>query len=620
MLFHAFPSVFDTLRGSVRPLLWLSFVMNALLLTGPLYMLLVYDRVLSSQSAPTLIALTALMAVCYGVYGYLDSARARILTRLSLLFEERAGGAAFSASLQPEQSSGALDDMTTLKKFIASPVMGALFDAPWAPLFVAALFLLHWTMGLLAIAALAILTLAKIVHDRMAMARRRADQGAAAALSTPMVAEMMRRDAATLQETGAGDRILRKWRADGAEAAMREAAASDGAAQFSSATKALRLFLQSAMLGLGAMLVLMGELSAGAMIAGSILMGRGLAPIEQLIAQYRLLLDARTADQRFTSAAGAAMQPLTSAAPALAPRAPRPSISGPSPLLRRLTHRLAGGASDQPASTSTSLIPWRRAAAPAADAEAWIDRASFSFEAKGVFFVPQGGRKPILSKVSFELAPGQSLGVYGEAASGKSLLGRMAIGGLRPSLGAVFFGGREIAEIAPALMGDRIGYLSQSPSFLPGNIAETISRHHHDQRQGDVIGAAELVGLHEVIEALPGGYQCDIREAEATLSAGQRHRLAMARAVFEFPDLIVFDEPGATLSDDGVRRFNTEVLPRLRDAGSIVIVLTHSQRMLQAVDKILLLDKGEQRAFGAREAILARLRKASGETDALEAE
>ena len=527
-----------------------SCFVNVLMLTGPLYMLQVYDRVLSSRSESTLVALTVLIAALYGIMGVLDYARGRIAARVGALIQTRLDPKVFETGLSRALVSGergkpwsGLRDLEAVQKFMASPVLFALFDLPWAPLFVFAIFSFHPLLGWFAVGGG--LVLVAITLANQMMTKRSTLEATATAMASEGFAEIVRQQAEVVQGLGMRRAVLSRWQLNRNRALHANLASADVVNQFSTMSKTLRFFLQSAMLGLGAYIVLRGEMTPGSMIAGSILLGRALAPVEQLIGGWTLVTRARSG---WTS----------------------------------LETQLA----KTPADAQHLKLPVPKA----------------RVELQGVTVVPPEQQRPSLRAVSLKLAPGQALGVIGPSASGKSTLARTLAGIWKPVSGAVRLDGAELDQYGDDL-GAYIGYVPQDIALFDGSVAENIARLAPEPDAEAVVRAAKMAGAHDMVLKLPNGYDTQIMVGGARLSGGQRQRIALARALYGDPALIVLDEPNSNLDGEGGEAL-MHAIRAIKADGRIVVIMAHRPAAISECDMLLVLHEGAVQAFGPRDEVL----------------
>lgn len=531
----------------------LSAVTNLLMLTGPLFMMQVYDRVLASRSVPTLVALSVLAIGLYLFLGLLEVLRARILTQIGQRLEEQLGGPTFDAVLKlplrkskKAAISQPLRDLDQIRQFMSGQGPIAICDMPWLPIYLAILFLFHASLGWLAVAGavvLIVLTLASEFVLRAPMQRL-----AQLASSRAEFIEAGRRNAEALRAMGMTAAYSAKWHAANTEYVDEQRRTSDATSSFATSSKIFRLGLQSAVLALGAWLAIYQLASPGAMIAASILTSRALAPIEQAISQWRWFVNVRHAHRRLEGTLGTFYEG----------RRPMP-LPGPKRTL----------------------------------------------EVSGLAVLAPGTTAPQVRDISFALSAGQGLGIIGPSGSGKSTLARALVGVWPPARGTIRLDGAELDNWDPEALGASIGYLPQGVELFDGTIAENISRLVHAADPATIIEAATQAGVHELVLSMPEGYDTRIGTAGAILSAGQRQRIGLARALYGKPFLLVLDEPNASLDAEGEVGLTNAIIAA-RQAGSIVIVIAHRPNALAAVDQVLVIAKGGMLAFGPRNEVLRK--------------
>lgn len=524
---------------------------NLLILTGPVFMLLVYDRVLPARSVETLVALTALMVALYLCHGALDHARGRLLARLGTRLETRLAPRVFEAALHGAARGG--DDapagpeaLAVLRGTLAAPVAGALMDLPFAPVFLAAIFLFHPALGWLALAGGAVLVLATLVGRSLARqpaSAERAEGARAAALAR----EAMEAAEFALAQ-GMDEALGRRWRGAGRMAAVQGLRASDRAGALAAFGRSTRMALQSGILALGAFLVIAGTVEAGVMIAASILLGRALAPVDLVLAQWPLLERAAAAAQ------------LLRALPAVSP-----ALADPPILLPRPVGRL-----------DLSRVTLRAGMPP----------------------------RTLLSDITLGIAPGEALGVIGPSGAGKSTLARVAAGAVRPCEGTVRLGRARIEHYGPAARGAAIGYLPQAVPVFTGTVAQNIARMDPAPDATAVRDAARAAGLESVIAALPQGYDTPLGHGGTVLSGGQRQRLGLARALYGAPVLLVLDEPTAALDAEGTAALLSAVAAQTARGGAVLIV-AHRPGAVAACSRLAVIEAGRLLAEGPRDPLLA---------------
>lgn len=539
------------LRQAIVVAFLFSALVNILMLTAPLYMLQVYDRVLVSRSEETLLALTLLMAFLFLVMGVLDYARGRIMARVGARLQDRLDArvltAAFRRLTVAPQDTAALaaqKDLDAIARFWASPVLLALFDAPWAPFFAAAIFVFHPWLGYLALGGgLVIVGLSWLNQQGTETPLQGANL---AALSAERQAENLKSDSELIQALGMSGAAFARMKLRRDQALEAGLAASDLSGRYTVAIKTFRLFLQSAMLGLAAWLVLRQELSAGAMIAASILMGRALQPVEQAVGQWPVVTRARQAKARLAE--------LLSMTPPLPPR---------------------------------TALPRPRAA----------------LDVQGLTVVPPGTATPVLRGLTFQLPPGQALGVIGPSGSGKSSLARALTGVWRPAAGRIRLDGATLDQYDPDALGSYIGYLPQRVTLFDGTIADNIARLQSGAEPAGIIAAAKAAAAHEMILELPDGYDTQVATMGSRLSGGQIQRIGLARALYGDPVLLILDEPNSNLDNDGSNALN-QAIRTAKARGASVLIMAHRPAAIQECDLLLVMNEGAAAALGPRDAVL----------------
>ena len=548
-----------SVRSRGRLLYWtvglFSLFANLLMLTGPMYMLQVYDRVLGSGSEETLIALSILVVFLYGTMGILDHTRGRIMARVGARFQSALDRRVFDAvvrksAVAPDVKTNAgLADLESVQRLITSPVLMAAFDIPWTPIFFAAIFLFHPLLGWLALGGAAVLimiTIANQMLSRGSQAKAGTAGQAAAAIS-----DQIRTEAEMVQAMGMRGAAFTRWQSARGEALEQQVRAMDVGGTFTSMTKTLRLFLQSAMLGLGAWLVLQNEMTPGAMIAGSILLGRALAPIEMALNQWPLVQRGRTGWDNLA--------------------------------------QLLGAVPPEPARTT-------------------LPRPRAMLAAKGLTVVPPGEKQASLKSVNFVVEPGQAVGVIGPSGSGKSTLARTLMGVWPPAGGYVRLDGASLDQYGPETLGRHIGYLPQRVQLFDGSIAENIARLSDQPDDAKVVAAAKMAAAHDMILELPRGYDTQILSGQVRLSGGQMQRIGLARALYDDPVIVVLDEPNSNLDNIGSQALNHAIRQMKADQRS-VLIMAHRPAAIQECDTLLVLDNGMRMAFGPKDEVLAGMVK-----------
>ena len=550
-----------TLWSSARSLLAValfSAVINLLMLTGPIFMLQIYDRVIGGRTSSTLVVLFVIVAYLFLIMGVLDFVRGRVLALIGARLHDRLSPRALGASLalaergaERRGDAKPLRDLAQVQAVFASPALAALFDLPWTPIFLIVLFLFHPLLGWFALGGTALVLGLALLNQR-ATARQQT-VAMRSNLEAEARAQMLEDEIETIRALGMSGALSGLWqgaRQAGLEATMRAAHRGGG---ITAATRATRLLLQSAVLALGAWLVLQGELTAGAMVAASILLGRTLAPVEQTVGQWpvmqRGLISARALDRAL----------------AAAPEAPAPmQLPAPAALL----------------------------------------------SAHGAAYLPPGQARPLLRNVTFSAQGGDVVAVIGPSASGKTTLARMLVGLWAPTHGEIRLGGATLEQYEPDRLGLMLGYLPQRVTLFAGTVAQNIARFQPDATPEDIVAAAQAASAHELILALPNGYDTRIGDRGNELSGGQRQRIGLARAFYGDPVVLVLDEPNSSLDEPGLQALNAAIATA-RDAQKIVFVMSHRPSALAVSNKVMMIEGGVMRAFGPRDEVLSRFVKNS---------
>jgi ATP-binding cassette subfamily C protein EexD len=546
----------SALAPSLLGLAVFSLVINLMYLVPPLYMLQVYDRVLTSASETTLILLTLIVAGLLASLGALDGVRSRMLVRISaridLMLQGRLFESLFAQALRrPGQATTqGLQDLTQLRQVLTGQGLLVLLDLPWMPAYVALLFLFHSWFGWFAVASALLLSALAVANERLT--GRGLAEANRAEIGASQRTVLALRNAEVVTAMGMLPGVLARWREEHLPALGGQVLVSDRAAALTVSSKVLRLLLQSLILGLGAYLTIEQEMTSGEMIAGTILLGRALAPIDQLTASWRGLMLGREA-------------------------------------YRRLRELLAN-----------YPPPAEHMRLPAPTGRVVADR---------VVVVTDTGT-PILKGISLSAEPGELLGVIGPSAAGKSTLARALLGLMPLYSGTVRLDGADIGQWNRADLGPYLGYLPQDIELFDGTVAENIAR-FGDVDPEAVVAAARRARVHELILGLPKGYDTPIGPAGVRLSPGQQQRIALARAIYGSPPFIVLDEPNSNLDDEGEQAL-VEALAELRAEGRAVLVITHRPLLLQRADRIAVLQQGQLLHVGTREQVLARFARPAG--------
>ena len=529
-----------------------SMVINILGLVPTIYMLQVYDRVLQSRSGTTLLMLTLVIVLLYFVQAMLELARSRLLIRIGtgidLKMNDRVFVASFEQNLKRKMGSAgaALADLTGVRQFLTGTGLFAFFDAPWAPIYLVVIFLLHPWLGVFAvITAILLCCMAwiteKVTRAPLMEASKEANQSTAYATNTL-------RNAEVIEAMGMLDNLKNRWREKQMRFLQLQSQASDRSASISSVTKSIRIAVQSLVLGLGAWLVIEGKMTPGGMIAGSILLGKTLAPIELAIGAWKQFLTARAAYDR--------LEKLLEENPVR-----EEAMSLPRPTGHLLVERV------------TATVP--------------------------------GSQQIILQQVGFQAQPGDVVGIIGPSASGKSSLARLLVGVWPSVSGKVRLDGADVYQWRKQELGTAVGYLPQDIELFEGTVAENICRFGAVDAE-KVVTAAKMAGVHEMILKFPKGYETEIGEGGSHLSGGQRQRIGLARALYGKPSFVVLDEPNSNLDDSGEAALVQAVM-QLKAMGSTVVLISHRSSILAVVDKLLLLVNGTVQAFGPKDQVMQAL-------------
>jgi len=539
-------------RTGFSAAIFFSFGVSALMLVAPIYMLQIYNRVLVSRSVDTLLVLTLIVGVSILVLGALDVSRSFVMARIGAWLDQKLAPTILTTGITSSVKAGTrpsvqgLRDLSTVRNFLSSPTLLAFFDAPWTPLFIIVVFMLHWVLGVLALGGAIVLFVLAIANE-LSTRRDFADAGTMT-IRDLHKAEITVRNADVVEAMGMLPALVRRWHQSREITDRTMMRATNKASVFMGLSKIVRLGLQIGVLGVGAYLAINNQLTPGAMIAASILTTRALAPVEQAIGGWRQATSSRSAYQRLTEQLGQ-----------------MPEIPDTMPL-------------PQPKGNLT--------------AEA------------ATFFFPKTD-DPTVRDITISVEAGECLGIIGPSAAGKTTFSRMLVGNLEPRHGHIRLDGAEISQWRSTDRGRYIGYLPQGVELFDGSVRENIAR----MMEGDteiVTKAAMVSGIHEMILRLPDGYETDIGPGGATLSGGQRQRIGLARAMYGDPNLIVLDEPNANLDEAGQAAL-VDTIKSIKERGATLVLVTHSAAMLRQADKLLILAEGRVKQFGPRDAVLASI-------------
>ncbi|MFC3173499.1 type I secretion system permease/ATPase [Novosphingobium bradum] len=540
-------------RQVLGMIMGMSAALNVLLLSGSIFMLMVYDQVLPSHSVPSLVGLVVLLVIAFGFQAALDHLRHRISGAAGNMLERSLSDRVFGLVLEAELTRGGRDaaqpvrDLDLLRNFLASPAPMAVLDLPWMLLFMGVLFAFHWILGLVCVIGAALVIALTMWTDRMTTSQVEAGTRSGAERSGFL--EACRRNAEVVRALGMREAIEGGWQRLSENHSEVNDAAGERLSAMRTFSRTFRQLLQSLILATGAWLVIDGQASGGVIIASSILSSRALGPIDSAIAHWRTLIAARQA-------------------------------------WNRLAQRLA--------------------ASPEAVARTELPRPQHGFVVEALSAVVPGTQTLLFRDVSFGLATGETLAVVGASGSGKSSLVRALVGVLDPIRGAVRLDGAALDQWDPDLAGQFIGYLPQDVELFDGSVAQNIARFDPEATSEEVVAAAEQAGVHDLIVHMPQGYDTVLGPGGRNLSAGQRQRIALARALFRDPFLVVLDEPNSNLDANGDLALN-QAIARARARGAIVIIVAHRPSALAEIDKLLWLDNGVVRAFGPKAEVLPRL-------------
>lgn len=540
-------------KGAFAGTAVMSGVINVLYLTGAFFMLEIYDRVLPSRSIPTLVGLIVLAGGLYLFQGVLDIIRGRILVRVGASLDDGLSSRVYDTIVRlPLKSASKSDgllplrDLDQVRGFLSSGGPSALFDLPWMPLYIGICFLFHPWIGVAALVGAVILLAITLLTEILTRAPSR--EAVEHGMARNGLAEASRRNAEVLHAMGMGKRLNARWCEANQKYMASQQRSSDVAGGLGSLSKVMRMMMQSAVLGIGAYLVVHGEASAGIIIAGSILSARALAPVELAIANWKGFVAARQGWHRLSD------------------------------LLRAM---------------------------PAAEDPMALPQPKLMLSVESVSIAPPGVKRMVVQESAFQLRAGQGLGIIGPSASGKSSLARAIVGIWKPVRGEVRLDGAALEHWSPDELGRHIGYLPQDVELFAGTIGENISRFEENPEPSAIIAAAKAADVHQLVLRLPEGYDTRIGEAGEGLSAGQRQRLGLARALYRDPFLVVLDEPNSNLDSEGEEALTKAILG-VRARGGIAIVIAHRGSALAGVDQVLMMADGRQQALGPKDEVVGK--------------
>lgn len=531
---------------------FISLFINLLMLVPPLYMLQLYDRVLSSRSEETLLMLTLIVIALFVIMGLLEFVRSRILIRVANRVDARLSDRLFEcmfalANRFPSRASAQpLNDLSQIRQFLGGTPLFAFFDAPWIPIYISILFLFHPWFGWFGVFAILIVMALTLINETRT--KKGIENSAKMFQSSQNFILSSLRNSEVIEAMGMHEQIRNKWKERYQGFLSEQSSASDEAGVWSNASKLTRMLMQSLILGLGGYLAIISEVTPGMMIAGSIILGRALAPLDLMTNTWKQFTSARLAYSRLTQLMN-----------------------------------------DFPAQEAKTALP-----AP---------KGRLSIE--NLTLVPPDSKTPSLHNLSFEITAGETVGVIGPSAAGKSSLARALLGIWHPHSGKVRIDGAQIDHYDRNVLGSHIGYLPQDIELFEGSVSENIARYGQIDAE-KVIEAAKIAGVHDMILRLPQGYDAPIGIGGSALSGGQRQRIALARALYDYPSIIVLDEPNSNLDDVGERALLQAII-ELKARSITVILITHRPSILGVTDKILLLREGVLQLYGNRDEVLAAL-------------
>ncbi|MNB96708.1 Type I secretion system ATP-binding protein PrsD [compost metagenome] len=549
----------DALKGT-KPtfimLLFFSCVINMLMLAPAIYMLQVYDRVLVSKNTTTLLMLTLLIVGIYIVIAMIESARSSVMIRLGNRLDVKLSQLVFNAAFKRKVSTGennpaqSLAELDQIRQFLSGSSLFALLDIPWTPVYLFMAFLVHPLLGYLSLAGILILFILTLVSEFST--KRPIQQAHALTINNATKLNKQLQNSDTIEAMGMLSTLKLNWQEQHSKVLILQTQIADKTANLSSLSRFVRVLLQSVALGAGALLVIGGQITPGLMIAASIILGRVLNPVEQIIGSWKQFVQFRSA-----------------------------------------WHQISTLLKEYPAAKEVLTLP----------------RPKGNISVESVFAAAPGQHAPLLRNISFQLEKGEVLGIIGPSASGKTSLAKLLVGVWKPLSGKVRLDGADICQWDKELLGPSMGYLPQDVELFDGSIAQNISRFSNNDSTL-IVEAAVLAGVHDMILRLPQGYDTPLGAGGHQLSGGQRQRIGLARAVYNNPAFIVLDEPNANLDDAGefalVKAINT-----LRTQGQTTVIISHRPTLLGVVNKVLLLNEGAVQEFGTRDQVFANLRQAN---------
>ena len=558
----ALSQAYGRFRAIILTTFFFSFFTNLLMFVGPLYMLQIYDRVLSSRSENTLVMITVIAVGLLVIYGILEFLRSRMLVRAGMQFDDIIASPLFSRVVKMQLINpaaggrNALQDADKVRDFLTGQGILAFFDAPWVPIFLALCFAFHFWLGVTATVGAVIIFVLALMNELLT--RNALQDANNAGSAAAYFAGSTLQNAEVIRAMGMEDRLAARWLEQRDKMLDGQTRASDRAGAIVATSKFVRMSMQVAILGVGAYLAMHQQISPGIMIAASIVMGRALAPVEQAVGNWKGFVSARQSGAR----------------------------------LKRLFEAL-----------------------PEEEQRTELPKPKGDLRVEGLTAVIPETRDTVLRAVTFEIDRGDTLAIVGPSGSGKSTLVRHIAGAATAAGGAVRLDGTELKHWDPVQLGDNMGYLAQDIKLFAGTVAENIARFDPDAKDEDIIAAATLAGAHGMIQNLRNGYETQVGEGGTGLSGGQRQRVGLARAVYKLPALIVLDEPNSSLDNDGEEGL-MRCLRQLKTLGRTVVVVTHKANLLELCNKTLVMADGKVQRFGTTQDLFkqAAERKAARQT------
>ena len=530
-----------------------SLVSNLLYLALPIFTFQIYGRVLSSYSVPTLLVLTFMVMLAFLISGLIDDFRAKVLINYGVIMDQRVSGRVFSALFDtvirgnPSARSQALRDLDSFRQMLTGPAFGTMFDLPWMPVFMIVLLIIDPIIGLVTIGGAVLLFLITLFQDRAT--RPALKEANDAALRSYAFTDAALRNGEVVRAMGMVEPLGSRWATFRSVTMERSASASERASVISNISKFVRQAIQVLIIAIGAYLVVKGKIHSGLLFANMILAARALQPIERLVGSWDALTNGYRSYQRLNSLF----------------------------------------ADYRPTKASTTL-----------------PKPLGQLSVEGVNFAPQGATRFVLQGVNFKIEPGEMLGVIGPSGAGKSSLARLMVGIWQPNSGNVRLDGADVYSWDRSDFGRHVGYLPQDTELFSGSIRDNIARFRADVDDEQVVRAAQVAGVHQLILRLPSGYDTDLGESGHVLSAGQRQRVGLARALLGNPRLIVLDEPNAALDAEGEEAL-VKALDALKAGGSTIVIVSHKPSVFRSADKMLMLRDGRMEMFGPRDQVMARV-------------